>query len=173
MRFMKYNVMIVDHVRDLLYERLKYLGYHIIRVKLLNVNGKKTLQIMAERIKDKKMGIDDCVFLSKEISSFLEVDAPLYSSYVLEVSSGGLSRPLTTFDDYSCFRDWKAKIILKEKLLGKKTYTGFLKGIDKKKNILLKTEDDEIKLKFLEIEKFSFNQNKNNDTSAVYDHEIH
>ena len=30
--------MIVDHIRDLLYERLKYLGYHIIRVKLLNVN---------------------------------------------------------------------------------------------------------------------------------------
>ena len=108
---------------------------------------------MAERIKDKKMGIDDCVFLSKEISSFLDVDNSIYSAYVLEVSSGGLSRPLTTFDDYSSFKNCKAKITLKEKFLGKKRYTGFLNGIDENQNILLKTEEQEIKIDFLEIEK--------------------
>ena len=93
----------VDHIKDLLFMRLKNLGYHLIRVQLINVNNKKTLQIMAERIKDRNMGIEDCSFLSKEISSFLEVDDTISSSYVLEVSSGGLSRPLTCFDDYVFF----------------------------------------------------------------------
>lgn len=147
------KLLVVDHINNLLYERLKFLGYHLIRVKIINVNNKKTLQIMAERIKDKKMGIDDCVFLSKEISSFLEVDNSIYSSYVLEVSSGGLSRPLTTFDDYFSFKNCKAKIILKEKFLGRKRYTGFLNGVDENQNILLKTEEQEIKIDFLEIEK--------------------
>jgi ribosome maturation factor RimP len=115
-----------EHIRDLLYLRLKKLGYHIIRVKTTKAGTKKTLQIMAERTKDRQMNLEDCTFLSKEISSFLEVDDPISSSYILEVSSGGLSRPLTVIEDYKLFTQNKAKIVLKEKFNGKKTYKGFL-----------------------------------------------
>ena len=145
--------MLDEHIRDLLYLRLKKLGYHIIRVKTTKVGPKKTLQIMAERTKDRQMNLEDCTFLSKEISSFLEVDDPISSSYILEVSSGGLSRPLTVIEDYKLFAQNKAKIVLKEKFNGKKTYKGFLQGIDKNGYILLETEDYEMKVDFLEIEK--------------------
>ena len=145
--------MLDEHIRDLLYLRLKKLGYHIIRVKTTKVGSKITLQIMAERTKDRKMNLEDCTFLSKEISSFLEVDDPISSSYILEVSSGGLSRPLTVIEDYKLFVQNKAKIVLKEKFNGKKTYKGFLQGIDENGYILLETEDYEMKVDFLEIEK--------------------
>ena len=145
--------MLDEHIRDLLYLRLKKLGYHIIRVKTTKAGPKKTLQIMAERTKDRKMNLEDCTFLSKEISSFLEVDDPISSSYVLEVSSGGLSRPLTLIEDYKLFTQSKAKIVLKEKLNGKKIFKGFLKGIDENGYILLETEDYEMKIDFSEIEK--------------------
>ena len=145
--------MVEERIRDSLFLRLKKLGYHLIRVKLININKKKTLQVMAERIKDKKMDIEDCVFLSKHISAYLEVDDPISSSYVLEVSSGGLARPLTIIDDYESFKYNKAKIVLKENFLGKKTYKGFLKGVDKNGKILLETDNDEIKFNFIEIEK--------------------
>ena len=107
---------------------------------------------MAERIKDKKMDIEDCVFLSKHISTFLEVYDPISSSYVLEVSSGGLARPLTIIDDYESFKYNKAKIVLKEKFLGKKTYNGFISEVDENQNIILRTDEHEIKVNFLEIE---------------------
>ena len=145
--------MLDEHIRDLLYLRLKKLGYHIIRVKTTNVGPNKTLQIMAERTKDRQLNLEDCTFLSKEISSFLEVDDPISSSYILEVSSGGLSRPLTVIEDYKLFTQNKAKIVLKEKFNGKKTYKGFLQGIDENGYILLETEDYEMKVDFLEIEK--------------------
>ena len=74
--------MLDEHIKDLLYLRLKKLGYHIIRVKTTKVGPKKTLQIMAERTKDRKMNLEDCTFLSKEISSFLEIDDPISSSYI-------------------------------------------------------------------------------------------
>ena len=151
--------MVEEQIRDTLSPRLKKLGYHLIRVKLININKKKTLQIMAERIKDKKMGIEDCVFLSKHISTFLEVDDPISSPYVLEVSSGGLARPLTIIDDYESFKYNKAKIVLKEKFLGKKTYKGFLKGVDKEGKILLETENHKIKFNFFEIEKANIDPN--------------
>ena len=145
--------MVEEQIRASLFLRLKKLGYHLIRVKLINIKEKKTLQIMAERIKDKKMDIEDCVYLSKHISTFLEVDDIISSSYVLEVSSGGLARPLTLIDDYRSFKHSKAKIVLKEKFLGKKTYKGFLGGVDSNGKILLETKDFEIKLNFFEIEK--------------------
>ena len=151
--------MVEEQIRDSLLLRLKTLGYHLIRVKLINNNKKKILQVMAERIKDKKMDIEDCVFLSKHISTFLEVDDLISSSYVLEVSSGGLARPLTMIDDYESFKDNKAKIVLKENFLGKKTYKGFLKGVDKNGKILLETENNEIKFNFIEIEKANIDPN--------------
>ena len=151
--------MVDEHIKDLLFLRLKKLGYHLIRVKLINSQGKNTLQIMAERIKDKKMDIQDCVFLSKHISTLLEVADPISSSYILEVSSGGLARPLTMIDDFKLFKHNKAKIVLKEKFLGKKTYKGFLGGVDKNGKILLETEEHEIKFNFLEIEKANIDPN--------------
>ena len=151
--------MVEEQIKDLLLLRLKKLGYHLIRVKLISANSKKTLQIMAERIKDKKMDIEDCVFLSKHISTFLEVDDPISTSYSLEVSSGGVARPLTIIDDYELFKYNKAKIVLKEKFLGKKTYKGFLKGVNKEGKILLETENHEIKFNFFEIEKANIDPN--------------
>ena len=145
--------MVEEQIKGLLFLRLKKLGYHLIRVRLIKLHEKKTLQIMAERIKDKKMDIEDCVYLSKHISTLLEVDDPISSSYELEISSGGIARPLTMIDDFKAFKNNKAKIVLKEKFLGKKTYKGFLGGVDKDGKILLETEDNEIKLHFIEIEK--------------------
>ena len=105
--------MIENNIRDLLFTRLKILGYHLISVKVINTSGKKTLQIMAERIKDREMDINDCTFLSRQISSYLEVDDPISSAYTLEISSGGLSRPLVILEDYRWFKGSKVKIILK------------------------------------------------------------
>ena len=151
--------MVDEQLRDSLCLRLKNLGFHLIRIKLIDTHRKKTLQIMAERIKDKKMNLDDCVFLSKHISTFLEVEDSISSSYVLEVSSGGLARPLTMIEDYISFKHNKAKIVLKEKFLGKKTYKGFLGGVDKNGKILLETEEHKIKFNFLEIEKANIDPN--------------
>ena len=145
--------MLDEHIRDLLFIRLKKLGYHLIRVKTVNTGSKKILQIMAERTKDRKMDLEDCTFLSREISSFLEVDDPINGAYVLEVSSGGIARPLTMIEDYKLFIKNKAKIVLKEKFKGKKTYRGFIQGVDENSYIILETEEHEIKIDYWEIEK--------------------
>ncbi len=147
------NFMIENNIRDLLFMRVKNLGYHLIRVKIINANGKKTLQIMAERIKDKGMNIKDCTFLSRQISSYLQIDDPISSAFTLEVSSGGLARPLTILDDYKWFKGSKVKIILKEIFMGKKSHNGFLQGVDKENLIILKTKEFEMKIDFLEIDK--------------------
>ena len=153
------SFMAENNIRELLFMRLKNLGYHLIRIKMINASGKKTLQIMAERIKDREMDIKDCTFLSKQISSYLEVDDPISSSYTLEVSSGGLARPLTILEDYKWFKGSKAKIILKETFMGKKSHMGFLQGVNKDNLIILKTEEFEMKIDLFEIDKANLDMN--------------
>ena len=46
--------MVVDRIRDLLFTRLKNLGYHLIRVKIINVNNKK-LSFTKDINKDNKI----------------------------------------------------------------------------------------------------------------------
>ncbi len=151
--------MIENNIRELLFMRLKNLGYHLIRVKIINTSGKKTLQIMAERLNDKSMDISDCSFLSREISSFLEVDDPINSAYILEVSSGGMARPLTVLDDYRSFEGNKAKIILKETFMDRKSFVGFLHGVDEEDLIIFNTVDFEMKINFSEIDKANIDLN--------------
>jgi ribosome maturation factor RimP len=151
--------MVENNIRELLFMRLKNLGYHLIRVKMINASGKKTLQIMAERIKDREMDIKDCTFLSRQISSYLEVDDPISSAYTLEVSSGGLSRPLTILEDYKWFKGSKVKILFKEMFMGKKSHNGFLQGVDKDNLIILNTEEFEMKINFFEIDKANIDMN--------------
>jgi ribosome maturation factor RimP len=151
--------MIENNIRDLLFVRLKNLGYHLIRVKIINTSGRKTLQIMAERLNDRSMDISDCTFLSREISSFLEVDDPINSAYILEVSSGGMARPLTVLEDYRSFEGNKAKIILKEIFMDKKSFVGFLHGVDEDDLIIFKTVDFEMKINFSEIDKANIDLN--------------
>ena len=151
--------MIENNIKELLLTRLEDLGYHLIRVKIISVTGKKTLQIMAERIKDRGMAIEDCTFLSRQISAFLDVEDPISSAYSLEVSSGGLARPLTTINDYECFKGNKVKVILKDVYLGNRSHKGFLKGVDEDGLIVLETEEHEIKINFSEIDKSNIDLN--------------
>ncbi len=105
------------------------MGYHIVRIRVMS--GKRsTVQIMAERIKDGLMGVDDCANLSRAVSSALEVDDPLHDAYVLEVSSPGLDRPLTDLKDFDVYEGYVARIELDRMIEGRKRFRGVLAGTD-------------------------------------------
>ena len=53
---------IEETVWNILTEPIKGLGYNLIRVKTI---GSKKLQIMAERLADKGLDINDCVKMNK------------------------------------------------------------------------------------------------------------
>ena len=87
---------------------------------------------------DKPGGItlDDCVDVSREIGTLLEVEDVIESSYRLEVSSPGLDRPLKKAQDYERFCGELVKIKTHEKLdpdsrgYERKTFVGKLLGYE-------------------------------------------
>ena len=107
---------------------LAAMGYRTVRV--LMTNGRRaTLQIMAERLDDLPITLDDCAEISRSISALLDVVDPIAGAYTLEISSPGIDRPLVRAEDYDRFRGFEAKIELATPLQGQRRFRGRLIGI--------------------------------------------
>lgn len=106
---------------------LEAMGYRLVRIAFLGAK-RATLQIMAERLDDAPMTVDDCTEISRSVSALLDVADPIDSAYMLEVSSPGLDRPLTRPEDYDRFAGFEARVELAQPLDGRKRFRGRLLG---------------------------------------------
>lgn len=106
---------------------LTAMGYRLVRV-VVTGGRRATLQVMAERIDDAPMTVDDCAEISRSVSALLDVVDPIAGAYTLEVSSPGIDRPLVRPEDYDRFSGFEARIELSEPLDGRKRFRGRLLG---------------------------------------------
>jgi len=104
------------------------MGFLLVRVRYLT-GGRPKLQIMAER-PDGSMDVEDCAKLSRALSALLDVEDPIASEYVLEVSSPGLDRPLVRPADFVRFKGLEAKIELIRIFEGRKRFRGLIGGLE-------------------------------------------
>lgn len=118
-------------------------GFALVRVRIQGGEGKRRLQLMAER-PDGAMGVDDCALLSRRVSAVLDVEDPFSGAWELEVSSPGVDRPLTRPQDFDTWAGFTAKLELDRLVEGRKRFKGVLAGRDDKGDVLadLEGEDD-------------------------------
>lgn len=104
------------------------LGFELVRLRLMG--GKRhVLQIMADR-PDGGIEVDDCARISRAVSAVLDVEDPIASEYVLEVSSPGIDRPLTRLKDFETFAGHEAKLETHELIDGQRRFKGVLQGVE-------------------------------------------
>ena len=133
---------------------LQNLGFRLVRI--LFSGGKKTgenkLQIMAEPIEDREMTVEDCEKISRHVATLLDVDDPISSAYILEVSSPGVDRPLTRVEDFERFSGELAKITLRQMLDGRRRFAGRLSGLDESNGVIIETSFGRYVFDFEDIE---------------------
>jgi ribosome maturation factor RimP len=110
-------------------------GLALVRVKMIGGTSDPTLQVMAEDPKTRQLTLEDCARLSRRLSDLLdEAEAegrdPIPHAYRLEVSSPGIDRPLTRLKDYDDWKGHEARVVLGEKLDGRKVFSGPLIGTE-------------------------------------------
>ncbi len=122
----------IDTVRieTLIAPSLEAMGYRLVRVAVTGGRRAQVLQVMAERIDDRPMSVDDCTEVTHTVSALLDVEDPIEQSYVLEVSSPGIDRPLVRREDYERFKGHEAKLELAVPINGRRRFRGRLAGID-------------------------------------------
>ncbi len=119
---------VVDKIEAILAPSLTDLGYGIVRVKFVG-GGRRTLQIMAERVDGDGMSVDDCAEISRVASALLDVEDPIEGAYDLEVSSPGIDRPLVRRADFARFAGFEAKVETSRPVDGRKKFKGQLDGL--------------------------------------------
>lgn len=91
---------------------------------------------------DKEGGItiDDCETVSRAMSDILDREDYIEESYILEVSSPGLGRPLKKDKDFARSIGSEVEIRLYRPIEKQKEFTGYLKSFDKD-NVVIEMQD--------------------------------
>jgi ribosome maturation factor RimP len=102
--------------------------------------------------KEEGVTIDDCAAVSREISSYLEVEDLINHAYHLEVSSPGLERPLRKREDFSRFAERLARIKLREPINEQRVLIGTLLGLEGE-TVLLEMDKETVRIDLENIAK--------------------
>ena len=143
----------MDKIAKLIEPTIEQLGYELVRVQLFTSpkGGASTLQIMAEG-EDGTMTVEGCAKISREVSVIMDVEDPIDSEYVLEVSSPGLDRPLTRLKDFKNYAGYEIKVEMNKTVDNRKRYRGKLLGVEEEL-ILMNVDGEQHKFSFADIQK--------------------
>lgn len=138
-------------VERLIAASLSDMGYETVRV-VLSGDRRAKLQVMIERRDGSGMTVDDCAAVSRAVAAILDVEDPIAGSYVLEVSSPGIDRPLTRLSDFERFAGFEARVETLMPIEGRHRFRGRLMGLDGER-VRLAVDGGEITLDFAGIAK--------------------
>lgn len=121
------------------------MGFELVRLRFQGGKN-KSLQIMAERTGG-GIELEECAEISRAVSAVLDVKDPIRGSYVLEVSSPGVDRPLTRIFDFERWAGHLAKIETQDPVDGHRHHRGVLQGVAGSE-ILIEADGETRKLDF-------------------------
>ena len=122
------------------------MGFRLVRVSLTGEGPQPTLQVMAEPLDHGEMNVDHCARLSRAISAILDVEDPIPTAYLLEVSSPGVDRPLVRPDDFERYANSQARVEADTPIDGRRRFVGHLLGLSHGRvNIAVTDSDDSVK----------------------------
>lgn len=127
------------------------LGYELVGVEWTSdTRGRRVLRVYID-VED-GVTVDDCEIVSQQISALLDVEDPIPGSYLLEVSSPGLDRPLFTLEHYRRFVGHKVRLTLSRPKAGQRRFSGVIEGVAEDQ-VRLRTVDGTVSLPFEDIDK--------------------
>lgn len=98
------------------------------------------------------ISLDECAKLNEIIGEALDKDALIQESFILEVSSPGLDRPLITIEDFSRVQGRDIRVFLREPVNEKIEIAGKLDSL-KEDKIVIDTADKKIEIPIDKINK--------------------
>lgn len=132
---------IADMVRDIAAPLAERLGLELVDVEFVREGGQMILRVFIDR--EGGVMLEHCETMSRSLDEELDRVDPIEQSYLLEVSSPGIERPLKKEADYIRFAGRQVKIKLFSPLNGQKNFTGTLRGLEGQE-LLLETENQEL-----------------------------
>jgi ribosome maturation factor RimP len=138
----------LPHLEARVEPTLEAMGFEVVRIALTGSEGRRTLQVMADRRDGSQISVEDCEEISHALSAIFDVEDPVNGRYDLEVSSAGIDRPLTRLKDFAVYAGFEAKVETKVPVNGRKRYRGKLAGTTEDGKVRIATEEGETVIAF-------------------------
>jgi ribosome maturation factor RimP len=120
---------------------LEAMGFEVVRIALTGNEGRRTLQVMADRRDGSQISVEDCAEISNALSAIFDVEDPVPGTYDLEVSSAGIDRPLTRPKDFAAYAGFLVKLETKAPVNGRKRFRGRLEGLSAESKVTIRMDD--------------------------------
>ena len=118
---------VAERVREIAEQAAIDHGVELVHAEVAGPEGSPVVRLFI----DKPGGVthEDCSKVSHQMSTVLDVEDPIHSAYLLEVSSPGLERGLYKKGDYERFAGSVAKIKARSPIKGQRNFRGRILGI--------------------------------------------
>lgn len=111
---------------DLLKPLVDEQGFELVDVEYVREAGNWYLRAYID--KPGGIAVDDCEMISRALSDLLDQEDYIEQSYILEVSSPGLGRPLKKMKDFARSIGKDVEVRTYRAIEGRKEFTGILKS---------------------------------------------
>ncbi len=129
---------VVSTIEEYASSVLASMGLELVEVQFRREGHGWVLRLYIDR--EGGLGLDDCAAVSREISTWLDVEELIEHAFHLEVSSPGLERPLKKLKEFERFIGRKARIKLREPLNEQRVFIGTIDQVDEEKVVLVVDE---------------------------------
>jgi ribosome maturation factor RimP len=116
---------LVDSITALAEQVAASMGMEVVLVEIKG-GGRSVVRVYIDQAGG--VSVDDCERFSKRFSVLLDVEDCIPFSYVLEVSSPGLDRPLVREADFQRFTGKQVKVRTSQPLQGQRNFRGRILG---------------------------------------------
>ena len=118
------KVEVREEVRQLARPLCEEEGLELVDVELAFQGRRMTIRVLLD--KPGGITVGDCAKISRRLADCLDMNQTVPGTYLLEVSSPGLSRPLPTLESVQRFVGQKAAITLHDARDGRRNFEGTL-----------------------------------------------
>lgn len=116
---------VANKVEDLIMPVIQGNNFDLVDVQYVKEGKEWYLRVFID--KPEGITLDDCELISGEVGQLLDESEPIKTSYILEISSPGIERPLKKEKDYLRFLGSKIMVKTFDAINGQKIFVGQLK----------------------------------------------
>jgi ribosome maturation factor RimP len=121
-------------------------GVKVLDVEMAGAMHKPLVRVFIDR--EGGVTLDECASFSRALSALFDVEDPIPTSYMLEVSSPGLDRPLKKVKHFEQSRGKMAKVVLRQKIDDEYVHIGRITDIRGDVITLRTKEEKEVQIPF-------------------------
>ncbi len=138
---------VIEKLKPVVEEMLSNIGLELFEISFRRQKGNWVLKVVIDD-PEGYVSVQQCEQVSKQLGDYLDLYDLIEHSYLLEVSSPGLDRPMRGVEDYKRFVGRLAKFWLKDG----RFVMGHIKQADESK-VVIQTQQGEISFEPGEVKK--------------------